>query len=398
MTPWADVYDQIRLLYIGDEIFSIANRSFYGCESLQYVYYDTTCNNVGFYQDHGLFGFEALAYSGLVQLEVPAFSEVPASLMGCKDLEFVKIHYQPFGNEFFWGGALAGCESLQVLDVSWSGDISRWIEDATIFSDTADPDAIPESLTVKCGPETLLEKFCQENGVNYIANVNGNEADLTGDCGDHVKWLLDREEKTLVLYADNDVRYNDAKGDTWDFLDAKPEFYAYRDEIEHIFVDNYVTGLGACIFQDLTALKTVDTMSNVRNGWGDGDLNRSNYSRITRIGDRAFAGCTKLQWIEIPYGAEDLGRELFLGCTALEDVYYLTNGHSLPDGSLAGCYSLKKLYVELFANFSKNVFTPVDGAQDGHDYTLHVVVHCTKGLAAEGRAKELGLKTEYIEN
>lgn len=395
--PWGQVYDQIKLLYIGDQINAIANRSFYGCESLQYLYYDTTRNNEGFYNDHGLFGFEALAYSGLTQLEVPAFSEVPGSLVGCKDLEFLKVNYQPHGREIFWGGALAGCESLQVLDVNWSCDISRWIENATIFSDTADPSAIPATLTVKCGPSTLLEAFCQDNGVSFEANINGYTADESGNCGEHVKWMLDKDQNTLVLYGDYDVRHNNAKADTWDFDNARPEFYAYKDEIEHIFITNEVTSLGRCIFQDLTALETVDTMSNVRNGWGDGDLKMSNYSQIKRIGDRAFAGCSALKWIEIPYNAENLGRELFLDCMSLEEVYYLSGGHSLPDGALAGCHSLNKLYVDGYANFSKNVFK-AQGREEDHDYTLHVVVHCTKGLAAESRAKELGLKTEYIEN
>jgi len=395
--PWGQVYDQIKLLYIGDQINAIANRSFYGCESLQYLYYDTTRNNEGFFHDHGLFGFEALAYSGLTQLEIPAFSEVPGSLVGCKDLEFLKVNYQPHGREIFWGGALAGCESLQVLDVNWSCDISRWIENATIFSDTADPSAIPASLTVKCGPGTLLEAFCQDNGVSFEANINGYTADESGNCGEHVKWLLDKDQNTLVLYGDYDVRNNNAKADTWDFDNVRPEFYAYKDEIKHIFITNEVTSLGRCIFQALTALETVDTMSNVRNGWGDGDLKMGNYSEIKRMGDRAFAGCSALKWIEIPYDAENLGRELFLDCMSLEEVYYLSGGHSLPDGTLAGCHSLNKLYVDGYANFSKNVFK-AQGREEDHDYTLHVVVYCTKGLAAESRAKELGLKTEYIEN
>ena len=395
-TPWADVYDQIKLLYIGDEIYSIANRAFYGCGSLQYLYYDTTRNNEGFFSDHGLFGFAALDYTGLVQLEVPAFSEVPGSLVGCKDLEFLKVNYQSYTEQIFWGGSLEGCESLQVLDVNWSVDIPGNLSGATVFSDSGDYRDLPAFLSVMCGPDTQLEKFCQEYNQIYVANINGYHADVSGKCGDHVKWLLDKDQKTLVLYGDYEVRRNNAKADTWDFRDSRPEFYAYKDEIEHIFITNEVTGLGACIFRDLTSLKSIDTMSNARNGWEDGALDQSNYSQISRIGDRAFMGCTALEWIEIPYGAADLGRELFLDCTALKEVYYMLSGHSLTDGSLAGCYSLETLYVEGYANFSKNVFKAQD-REDSHDYSRHVVVHCSKGLAAEGRAKELGLTVQYIE-
>ncbi len=46
------------------------------------------------------------------------------------------------------------------------------------------------------------------------------------------------------------------------------------------------------------------------------------HSGISRIPDRAFAGCTGLKRTTIPKRVRRIGPGTFAGCTALEDVYY----------------------------------------------------------------------------
>ena len=395
-SPWANVAEEIRLLYIGDEIASIANRAFYGCESLQYLYYDGAANNIGSYAGHGFFGYNALAYTGLIQLEMPDFCEMPNSLEGCKDLVYVKTGYLPYGGQM-GSGYFEGCASLQVLDVNWSTDAVNWTEESNLFDKDGQDVLLPAFPSISGRPDSELERLCRQYNIPFTPSINGFTPDITGKCGEHVNWFLDREQKTLVLYGDYEaVHDSNIKADTWDFRDQRPEFYAYKDEIEHIFVTSEVTALGSCIFQNLTSLKSIDTLSNTRNGYEGGRLDAGDYSRISRIGDRAFAGCHALEYMDIPTGVTNLGTELFLDCTSMKEVYFWTGSKQLRAGTLAGCYSLNVLHCGPFSSFSEDVFKAYSREDDGHDYTLHVVVYCYGG-GAQTQAKKMGLTYQMIE-
>ncbi len=92
---------------------------------------------------------------------------------------------------------------------------------------------------------------------------------------------------------------------------------------------------------------------------------------MTSIGDGAFAGCSSLTFITIPYGVTRIGKETFEGCSQIESVYILkskTNiGYysfpvfpvlhgikcaiipdtvtSIGEEAFYGCYNLRKVEI-----------------------------------------------------
>lgn len=73
-----------------------------------------------------------------------------------------------------------------------------------------------------------------------------------------------------------------------------------------------------------------------------------NYNCIESIGDRAFAGCSKLSWLpNIFYGAQftsiSIGTYVFENCKSLKSVWVPENIKTLPQGMFKGCSSLSSV-------------------------------------------------------
>lgn len=66
-----------------------------------------------------------------------------------------------------------------------------------------------------------------------------------------------------------------------------------------------------------------------------------NYNYIESIGDRAFAGCSKLSWIaNLFLGSPSIGTYVFENCKSLKNVRVPENIKTLPRGMFKGCSSL----------------------------------------------------------
>lgn len=64
---------------------------------------------------------------------------------------------------------------------------------------------------------------------------------------------------------------------------------------------------------------------------------------VTRIGDGAFAACTRLRKIVLPATVTETGTHLFAGCTALTAAEIRTKG--LPASTFAGCTALSSVTI-----------------------------------------------------
>lgn len=69
-----------------------------------------------------------------------------------------------------------------------------------------------------------------------------------------------------------------------------------------------------------------------------------NYNYIKSIGDRAFAGCSKLSWIaNLLLGTPSIGTYVFENCKSLKSVRVPENIKTLPLGMFKGCSSLSSI-------------------------------------------------------
>lgn|GEM_PF-1371638 len=69
-----------------------------------------------------------------------------------------------------------------------------------------------------------------------------------------------------------------------------------------------------------------------------------NYNYIESIGDRAFAGCSKLtRIVNLFIGSPSIGTYVFENCKSLKDVWVPENMKTLPQGMFKGCSSLSSV-------------------------------------------------------
>lgn len=64
---------------------------------------------------------------------------------------------------------------------------------------------------------------------------------------------------------------------------------------------------------------------------------------LTRIGDRAFSGCSFLRSVSFPRGLLSIGEQAFLSCSRLQQVSLPDGLESLGDRAFAWCYELSSL-------------------------------------------------------
>lgn len=95
--------------------------------------------------------------------------------------------------------------------------------------------------------------------------------------------------------------------------------------VTKISIPDTVTSLGALAFLNCAALRTVD--------WPQ--------TGVTSLPDRAFAGCSSLTSLEIPSTVTEIGASAFAGCTSLTSVTVPENVKSLGASAFDGCTSLR---------------------------------------------------------
>lgn len=120
----------------------------------------------------------------------------------------------------------------------------------------------------------------------------------SGTCGPNLVWILDGNgaNKTLIITG---------TGDMSNFTSGSAPWYAERQNIKTLTIDNSVTTLGNYAFADCQYMTTA-TIGTV----------------VTSIGNNTFAGCSQLTSITIPDNITSVGTNAFLNCTNLTTVNY----------------------------------------------------------------------------
>ena len=147
-------------------------------------------------------------------------------------------------------------------------------------------------------PEIYVMVDCVDNGiVLYSSNiVASGTCGAEGNNGDNLTWILD-DEGVLTISGTGAMANWNWKGLPW---------YANKDKIESVVIEDGVTSIGANAFDGCSGLTSITIPSSVTSiGWG------------------AFDGCSGLTSITIPNSVTSIGAYAFRGCSGLTRVIYL---------------------------------------------------------------------------
>lgn len=128
-------------------------------------------------------------------------------------------------------------------------------------------------------------------------------------------------------------------------------WYAYRDQIVAVYIEDGVTSIGNCAFYGMPALRSVvmaDTVTNIgvfafKNSTALTSAVLS--AGLTQLGESAFYGCSSLRAIDIPASLWTVKPYTFKHCTALREVtFHEGNLTKISDGAF---YNTGLTYVSL---------------------------------------------------
>ena len=189
----------------------------------------------------------------------------------------------------------------------------------------------------------------------------------SGVCGDNLTWSFEETTGTLTISGEGAM-------DDYGY-DNRP-WEDFKDEIVNAVIDDGVTSIGICVFDDCTNLKNVTIPESVTvigdyafencdsltkivlhegvTKIGDGAFSCCDYldtavipGTVTEIGDYAFASCVKLANVVLCDGMTDLGLRTFSGCTSLTDIVIPESITTLRGANFEGCVNLKSITLSL---------------------------------------------------
>ena len=167
---------------------------------------------------------------------------------------------------------------------------------------------------------------------------------LSGTCGTNVTWTLDTESGVLTV---------DGSGEMNDFYsDGSQPWYACKDSVKTIVIDNGVTNIGRYAFRGCSNLTGVTIGSSVTSIGASAFFGCSALDGVTlptsllSIGNAAFYNCIGLSSITIPNSVTGIGENAFSGCSNLNGVTMGNGVKRIDCSAFASCSSLT--YVDIY--------------------------------------------------
>jgi hypothetical protein len=215
--------------------------------------------------------------------------------------------------------------------------------------------------------ETLAQGGIETYADNYVGDdVYGvEEVPTSGTCGDNLTWTLS-DDGTLTITGSGAMR---------DYANSNSPFYANRENIKKVIIEEGVTSIGEWAFSECDSLKEIiipnsvseiDPYSfyycnaleevyipaKVRNIYmftfgGCSNLREAYISEgVETIGRFAFDGCGSLVNVNIPNSVTVIENDAFAGCSSLPEVRIPSSVSSMQGGVFANCSSLSNIYFE----------------------------------------------------
>ncbi|MBQ7259492.1 MAG: leucine-rich repeat protein [Paludibacteraceae bacterium] len=198
------------------------------------------------------------------------------------------------------------------------------------------PVSIPTSyhrLIIAVSNSSLLSSLnVKVQSYPKIMPVIGGPMTSTDEFVSHY-WFIRQNSERLVIYNPDMDDYTSASATPW---------YAYRSQIKYIDLANSKDQIiGKNAFSGLSNLKYV---------YFDGG------SRITKIGEGAFANCTNLENIEFVKIAQEIGRSAFAGCSKVNNKLIISAATTIGDAAFDGCHFNGITFGDKLTSIGQNAF------------------------------------------
>ena len=183
---------------------------------------------------------------------------------------------------------------------------------------------------------SILLAVCLIFGLLPVGVLAANPT--SGSCGANARWEYDAATKTLSISGSGDM--TDYETDPVMGIENTPPWDAYREEIEHVIINEGITSIGAEAFGCEKSDKIYSNLSSA-----------SIAPTVKKIGDAAFEGAEKLKSIELQ-SVTSIGRRA-LAYTGLESIYIPASVEAITeDGTdfewascFRGCINLQSITV-----------------------------------------------------
>ena len=170
-------------------------------------------------------------------------------------------------------------------------------------------------------PAEYLDGYNTKFGAGSETPVNVRfEESAMGKCGDYATWFFDSKTGKLTISGTGDLA-------DYDYDTVNLPWYAYKDNITSVEIENGVTSIGSRAFYSCKGLKSVTIPDSVTSLGNSAFYNCTGLTSITipdsvtSIGSRVFWNCTSLTSVTIPDSVTSIGADAFFYCTGLTDVY-----------------------------------------------------------------------------
>ena len=198
-------------------------------------------------------------------------------------------------------------------------------------------------------------------------------AESSGSCGDNITWTLDDDDNLTLTGSGQMADYNETYEHPWSDNVKTVKFAgditgigssAFRGcrSLTSIEIPNSVTSIGKYAFDGCISLKKVYItdlsawcritfnfyLANPLSYGGALYLNGKEVKDlvipddVTKIGQRAFSGCSSLSSVSIPNSVTSIGDSAFSGCTSLTSIEIPNSVTSIGNSAFNGCSSLTK--------------------------------------------------------
>ena len=171
-------------------------------------------------------------------------------------------------------------------------------------------------------------------------------ADDSGSYGEGITWKYVESTQTLTISGNGamkDCKYNQQY--------ATIPWYSYHSKIVRIVIEEGVTNIGDCAFQDCnTAIKVIipETVKIIGQDALNGCSSLTSITipnSVSIIGGRAFYGCSSLISVIIPNSVNTIGFWAFEGCSSLTTVTIPNSLTTIEDYMFAECSSLTSVTI-----------------------------------------------------
>lgn len=354
---YAAAGSKIKYLVLGSGVRTIGQNAFRNAISLSQITFNSVLNNIEANAFEGCqllktavlpesvtrVGVEAFDMAGLTSITIPASTELSKDAIPENDGLIIygkrgsdaELYAQVHGIRFIDLSADIPVTGISIpnslsIPAGKSQQITAVLtpdnttETAVVWASSderiavVDENGIVEGHAV--GTATVTAKAANGTAAECAIEVMGNTQEFAaqGTCGDNLNWTLDANG--LLTISGTGPMGN------YDLPDPSHPFYAIRNDIRSVVIENGITWIGEGAFARLDNLISVIIPDSV-----------------TGIGDLGFCECRQLSDIVLPDTVTLIGASSFESCEALTSINIPANISSICWGAFIGCYNLKHL-------------------------------------------------------